>query len=142
MERAGYHVAGFVLEPLAASYATVTDDERELGVALVELGAGSSDVAIFEDGKFRHLATFGFAGAHVTSDIAQGLSVTQSDAERLKERYGCAFQPLVDPTEVIELPGTPGQGAREAPGKGGTTWAGRSRRTRSSRRSSARCSTR
>ena len=115
VERAGYHVAGFVLEPLAASYATVTDDERELGVALVELGAGSTDLAVFQDGKFRHLATFGFAGSHVTNDIAQGLSVTQAEAERLKERYGCAFQPLVDPTEMIELPGTQGQGAREAP---------------------------
>ena len=72
-------------------------------------------MAIFHDGKFRHLATFGFAGAHVTSDIAQGLSVTQADAERLKERYGIAYPPLVDASEMIELPCTPGQGARQAP---------------------------
>ena len=112
VERAGYHVAGFVLEPLAASFATVTEDERELGVALVELGGSSTDLAIFHDEKFRHLWTFGFAGAHVTSDIAMGLSVTQADAERLKERYGLAYRPLVDPQETIELPSPAGQEPR------------------------------
>jgi cell division protein FtsA len=112
IERAGYHVAGFVLEPLAASYATVTEDERELGVALVELGGSSTDLAIFHDEKFRHLWTFGFAGAHVTSDIAMGLSVTQADAERLKEQYGVAYRPLVDPQETIELPSPAGQEPR------------------------------
>ncbi len=110
VERAGYHVAGFVLEPLAASYATVTEDEKELGVALVELGGSSTGLAIFHDDKFRHLWTFGFAGAHVTSDIAMGLSVTQADAERLKERYGIAYRPLVDPQETIELPSPAGGG--------------------------------
>ncbi len=115
VERAGYDVAGFVLEPLAASYATITEDEKELGVALVELGGGSTDLAIFQDGKFRHVSTIGFAGAHITSDIAQGLSVTQADAEGLKEKYGLAYEPLVDPSELIELPGTEGQGPREVP---------------------------
>jgi cell division protein FtsA len=115
VERAGYHVAGFVLEPLAASFATLSDDEKELGVALVELGGGSTDLAIFHDGKFRHVGTFGYAGSHITSDIAQGLSVTQTDAERLKERYGVAYRPLADPGEMIDLPGTPGQGARQVP---------------------------
>jgi cell division protein FtsA len=113
VERAGYDVSGFVLEPLAASYATITEDERELGVALVELGGGSTDLAIFHDGKFRHVATLGFAGAAITSDIAQGLSVTQADAESLKEKYGLAYEPLVDPAEMIELPGTTGQGPRQ-----------------------------
>lgn len=113
VERAGYDVVGFVLEPLAASCATITEDEKELGVALVELGGGSTDLAIFQDGKFRHVATLGFAGAHITSDIAQGLSVTQADAEALKERFGLAYEPLVDPSELIELPGTAGQGERQ-----------------------------
>ncbi len=115
VERAGYRIEGFVLEPLAASYATITEDEKELGVALVELGGGSTDLAIFQDGKFRHVATMGFAGAHITSDIAQGLSVTQADAEGLKEKFGLAYEPLVDPSELIELPGTEGQGTREVP---------------------------
>jgi cell division protein FtsA len=113
VERAGYDIRGFVLEPLAASYATITEDERELGVALVELGGGSTDLAIFQDGKFRHVSTVGFAGAAITSDIAQGLSVTQADAEALKEKYGLAYEPMVDPAEMIELPGTQGQGPRQ-----------------------------
>ena len=113
VERAGYSIAGFVLEPLAASMAVITEDERELGVALVELGGGSTDLVIFQDGKFRHVNTIGFAGGHITSDIAQGLSVTQADAEGLKAQYGVAYPPLVDPSEMIELPGTQGQGPRQ-----------------------------
>jgi len=115
IERAGYDIAGFVLEPLAAASATITDDERELGVALVEIGGGSTNLAIFHDGKFRHVSTVGFAGGAVTSDIAQGLSVTQTDAEALKEKYGLAYEPLVDPAEMIEIPGTSGQGPRQVP---------------------------
>lgn len=113
VERAGYRVAGFVAEPLAASFATITDDERELGVALVELGGGSTDLAIFHDGKLRDIQTFNFAGGSITSDIAQGLSVTQTDADALKEKFGVAYEPLVDPAEMIELPGTQGQGPRQ-----------------------------
>lgn len=114
VERGGYRVAGLVLEPLAASLAVLTPEERELGCALVELGAGSTGLAIFKEGKIRHYGSLPYAGAHVTNDIVQGLGVTQADAEKLKERYGCAYTPLVDPEETIELPGTPGQGARPA----------------------------
>lgn len=114
VERARYHVAELVLEPLAAALAVLSDDERELGCALVELGGGSTTVAVFHDGKLRHLASLRYAGSHVTNDIVQGLSVTQGDAERLKERWGVAYTPLVDPAEVIELPSTAGQGPREA----------------------------
>ncbi len=92
----------------------LTDDERELGVALVEVGGGSTGVAIFHEGKIRHLASIKFAGTHVTSDMMQGLGVTQADAERLKERHGVAYQPLVDASEMINLPSTPSQGARQA----------------------------
>jgi cell division protein FtsA len=113
VERAGYHVSGFVLEPLAASYATISDDEKELGVALVELGGGSTDLAVFQDGKFRHVGTFGFAGSHITSDLAQGLAVTQAEAERLKEGFGIAYEPMAVPGELLELAGTAGQGARQ-----------------------------
>jgi len=90
VERARYRVGDLVLEPLAASYAVLTDDERELGVALVEVGGGSTGVAIFHEGKIRHLASIKFAGTHVTSDMMQGLGVTQADAERLKEAAGVA----------------------------------------------------
>ena len=115
VERAGYTVKQLVLEPLASALAVLTDDEKELGVALVELGAASTDVAIFHEGKIRHLGTIGFGGQHVTSDIVHGLGVTQADAERLKERYGCAYEPLVNPAEVIRLPSTVAQGDRQIP---------------------------
>ncbi|HXQ27754.1 MAG TPA: cell division protein FtsA [Gemmatimonadales bacterium] len=113
VQRAGYRVADLVLEPLAASYAVLTDDEKELGVGLVEVGGGSTGVAIFHEAKIRHLASLKVAGTHVTSDLVQGLGVTQADAERLKERHGVAYQPLVDASEMITLPSTPGQGARQ-----------------------------
>jgi cell division protein FtsA len=114
VERAGYRVAEVVLEPLAAALAVLTEEEKELGCALVELGGASTNVAIFQDGKIRHLASLRYAASHVTSDIVQGLGVTQADAERLKERSGVAYMSLVDPDEVIELPSTPGQGPRQA----------------------------
>ncbi len=113
VERAGYRIDGFVLEPLASSAATISPDEKELGVAAVELGGGSTTLAIFHDGKFRHMWPFGYAGSHVTSDIAQGLSVTQADAETLKEKYGLAYEPLVDPAEMIEIAGPGAQGQRQ-----------------------------
>jgi cell division protein FtsA len=115
VERAGYKVKHLVLEPLASALAVLTEDEKELGVALVELGAASTDVAVFHEGKIRHLGTIGFGGSHVTSDIVHGLGVTQADAERLKERYGCAYEPLVDPADVIRLPSTVAQGDRQIP---------------------------
>jgi cell division protein FtsA len=115
VERAGYKVKHLVLEPLASALAVLTEDEKELGVTLVELGAASTDVAIFHEGKIRHLGTIGFGGSHVTGDIVHGLGVTQADAERLKERYGCAYEPLVDPADVIRLPSTVAQGDRQIP---------------------------
>jgi cell division protein FtsA len=114
IERAGYRVNELVLEPLAAAQAVLTDEERELGCALVELGGGSTTVAIFHYDKLRHLSSDRCAGSYVTSDLVHGLSITQTDAERLKERWGVAYTPLVDPEEVVELPGTPGQGPRQA----------------------------
>jgi cell division protein FtsA len=114
VERAKYRVADLVLEPLAASFTVLTDDEKELGVALVEVGGGSTGVSIFHDGKIRYLASIKYAGAQVTADLVQVLGVTQADAERLKERHGVAYAPLVDPSEMVTLPSTPGQGARQA----------------------------
>ena len=115
VERAGYKVRDLVLEPLASALAVLTDDERELGVALVEMGAGTTDVAVFHEGKIRHIGTVGYGGANVTNDIVQGLGVTQADGERIKERYGCAYEPMVDPEDVISLPGTAAQGERQIP---------------------------
>jgi cell division protein FtsA len=115
VEKAGYHVKELVLEPLASALAVLTEDEKELGVALVEMGAGTTDIAIFHEGKIRHLATVSYGGSNVTSDIVHGIGVTQSDAERLKERYGCAYEPMVDPDDIVELPSTVAQGERHVP---------------------------
>ncbi len=114
VERAGYHVGEFVLEPLAASLGVLTPDEVELGCALIELGGGSTNVAIFHNGKIRHTASLLCAGGHVTSDIVHGLQVTQQDAERLRERFGAAYEPLVPEGDTLDLPSTPAQGARTA----------------------------
>ena len=114
VERAGFHVGEFVLEPLAASLAVLTPDERELGCAIVELGGGSTNVSVFQAGKIRHTASLLCAGGHVTGDLVHGLQVTQIEAERLKERYGSAYEPLVPDGDLIDLPSTPGQGPRNA----------------------------
>ncbi len=115
VERAGYRVSELVLEPLASALSVLTDDEKELGVALVEMGAGTTDVAVFHEGKIRHLGTIAYGGLNVTSDLVHGLGVTQADAERLKEQYGAAYEPLVPHDEKIRLPSTGAQGDREIP---------------------------
>ena len=114
VERAGFSVGEFVLEPLAASLAVLTHDERDLGCALVELGGGSTKVSVFHVGKIRHFASLMFAGQHVTNDIVHGLQVTQQEAERIKQRFGAAYEPLASDDDTFELPGTPGQGVRMA----------------------------
>src|SRR5919112_1888355 len=113
VQQAGYRVKELVLEPLASALSVLTEDEKELGVALIEMGAGETDVAIFHEGKIRHLGTINFGGNAVTNDLVHGLKVTPDDAERLKERFGCAYEPMADVDKLIPLPGTVGQGARE-----------------------------
>src|SRR5205807_680920 len=103
---AGEHVSARTSPGVVA----VSGDE----VTAVDVGGGSTGVAIFHEGKIRHLASLKYAGTHVTSDLVAGLGVTQADAERLKERHGIAYQPLVDASEMINLPSTPSQGARQA----------------------------
>lgn len=112
IERAQCRVRELVLEPLASAQAVLTEEEREAGVALLELGAGSTDLVVFHEGKIRHLGTMPVGGHTVTSDLVQGLGITQSDAERLKEAYGCAYEPLIDPAQVIAMPSTGTQGER------------------------------
>ncbi len=117
VEKAGWHVGEFVLEPLAASLAVLTAEEREAGAVLVELGAGSTSVAIFQGGKLRHTAALRFAGGHVTSDLVHGLQITQAEAERIKVAYGSAYEAMVPEVEVIELPAAGGHPSRHTPRK-------------------------
>jgi cell division protein FtsA len=104
IEKAGFKVKELVLEPLASALAVLSEEQKEAGVALVELGAGTTDVAIFHEGKIRHIGSLAFGGNNVTADIVHGLSVTQNDAEALKEAYGCAYEPLLAGDEVIAVP--------------------------------------
>lgn len=110
VQRAGYRVQELVLEPLAAARSVLTEDEKEVGVAMVEMGAGTTKIAAFYEGEIRHVAILPIGGATVTSDLVKGLSVPFAEARRAKEQYGVAFAQLVDPQETVELPGpSPGQ---------------------------------
>ena len=111
VSRAGYRIEATIHEPLATAQAVVTEDEKDVGVALVDLGASTTELAIFRDGKVRHLASIPWGGGTVTNDLAKGLSVTYAEAERAKEAYGAAYAQLVDPRETVEMPG-PGPGSR------------------------------
>ena len=110
VSRAGYRIERTVHEPLATSLAVVTPDEKDVGVALVDLGGSTTELAIFRDGKMRHLASIPWGGGTVTNDLAKGLSITYAEAEKAKDRHGAAFAQLVDPRETVELPG-PGPGS-------------------------------
>jgi len=112
IQQSGYQVRDLVLEPLASSHGVLTDDERELGVALVDIGGGTTDIALFNEGSIRHTAVIGLGGNSVTNDIAIGLRTPARDAERIKERYGAALAAMVDPDEEIVVPHMAGQGER------------------------------
>ena len=110
VQRAGYRVQELVLESLAAARSVLTEDEKEVGVAMVEVGACTTNLAAYCDGELRHIAVLPFGGATVTNDLVRGLSVPFAEAKRAKEHFGVAFAQLVDPQETVELPGpSPGQ---------------------------------
>jgi cell division protein FtsA len=109
VKKAGLEVWDLVLQPLASSYALLTPDEEELGVALVDLGGGTTDFAIFYDGSIRHTGVIGLGGKNVTNDIAIGLRTPVDRAEEIKKLYGCAMSGLVDSDETIEVPGVGGR---------------------------------
>jgi cell division protein FtsA len=109
--RAGYQIEATIHEPLASARAVLTEDERDVGIALIELGGGTTELSIFRDGKMRHLASIPWGGGTVTNDLAKGLAVTYTEAEKAKETFGVAFAQAVDPREMVDLPG-PGPGTR------------------------------
>ncbi len=109
IEKAGYEVADIVLEPLASSLAVLHPDEREVGVALVDIGGGTTDIAVFEDKTIRHTAVVAVAGNKVTDDIRKGLGVLQEQAERLKRQFGAAVVDLVQEDQEIQIPGIGGR---------------------------------
>jgi cell division protein FtsA len=105
VRRCGLEVDQLVLNPSASSQAVLTQDEMDLGVALVDIGAGTTDVAIFTGGSVRHTAVIPIAGDLITSDIAMALRTPTKDAEEIKVEYGVAKQMLADATEQVEVPG-------------------------------------
>ena len=109
IEKAGYDVADIVLEPLASSHAVLHDDEREVGVALIDIGGGTTDIAVFEDRTIRHTAVVAVAGNKVTDDIRKGLGILHDQAERLKRQFGVALVDLVDSDPQIDIPGIGGR---------------------------------
>jgi len=111
-ERTGLHVADLVLEPLAAAEAVLAPEEKELGVALVDLGGGTTDVLVFHQGALKHTAVLSLGGNHVTSDVAAGLRTPFRDAELLKLRSGCALARLVGRDQSVEVPSVGGRTPR------------------------------
>jgi cell division protein FtsA len=105
VRRCGLEVADLVLQPLASSKAVLTEDETELGVALVDIGGGTTDIAIFTQGAIRHTAVIAIAGDQVTNDIAMALRTPTPEAEDIKLAHGLAKQVLADPADRIEVPG-------------------------------------
>ncbi|MDP4576383.1 MAG: cell division protein FtsA [Burkholderiaceae bacterium] len=112
IRRCGLEVEELILQPLASSHAVLTEDERELGVALVDIGGGTTDIAIFAGGAIRHTAVIPIAGDQITNDIAMALRTPTRDAEEIKCRHGVAKQTLVDPSAGFEVPGLGDRGPR------------------------------
>ncbi len=113
VRRCGLEVDDIILEQLAASAAVLTDDERDLGVCLVDIGGGTTDIAVFVDGAIRHTAVIPIAGDQVTNDIAVALRTPTQYADDLKIKYACALRQLTNPDETIEVPSVGDRPARK-----------------------------
>lgn len=112
VRRCGLEVDDIILEQLASSHAVLTEDEKELGVCLIDIGGGTTDIAVFTQGSIRHTAVIPIAGDQVTNDIAVALRTSTQCAEAIKLKYACALSRLADPDEMVEV-----SGASERPGR-------------------------
>jgi cell division protein FtsA len=113
VRRCGLEVRDLILQPLASALAVITDDEKDLGVCLIDIGGGTTDVAVFTHGAIRHTAVIPIAGDQITNDIAMALRTPTKDAEDIKQRFGCALSQLADPQEMVEVPGVGERASRE-----------------------------
>ncbi len=111
-QRGGFDVADIVLEQLASSESVLSPDEKELGVALLDIGGGTTDIAIFVDGAIKHTAVLSIGGNHLTNDIAVGLRTPMAEAEKIKQQYGCCLSSMVGKEETIEVPSVGGREPR------------------------------
>ena len=105
VKRGGLEIDDLILEPLASSMSVLSDEEKEAGVCLVDIGGGTTDVAIFHDGIIRHTAVIPFGGNIITTDIKEGLKVMQNQAELLKTKFGKAIAEEANPNEIVSIPG-------------------------------------
>ncbi len=112
VRRCGLEVDDIILEQLASSHSVLTEDEKELGVCLVDIGGGTTDIAIFTEGSIRHTAVIPIAGDQVTNDIAVALRTPTQYAEEIKIKYACALTQLANPEETIEVPSVGERAAR------------------------------
>ena len=110
--RCGLQVADLVLDALGSAEAVLEDDEKELGVALIDIGGGTADIALFSDGALVHTAVLPLGGGHVTNDIAVGLRTPLESAEQIKKKYGCALPNLVEEDDTMEVPSVGGRDPR------------------------------
>lgn len=113
IKRCGIEVSDLILQPLASSEAVLTEDEKELGVCLVDIGGGTTDIAVFKNGAIRHTAVVPIAGDQVTNDIAVAFRTPTQSAEDIKIKHGCALRQLAEPREVVEVPGVDGREPRQ-----------------------------
>jgi len=113
VRRCGLEVRDVMLQPLASAKSVLNDDEKDLGVCLMDIGGGTTDIAVFTGGAIRHTAVIPIAGDQVTNDIAMTLRTPTKEAEELKVRYGCALRQLADPNDIIEVPGVGERGPRK-----------------------------
>jgi cell division protein FtsA len=114
-QRCGLQVAELVLQPLASAESVLHEDERELGVVLIDIGGGTTDITIFNEGSIVHSSVITVGGNHITNDIAVGLRTPSGEAERIKQRWGCAVTAIIDPSDEIEVPSVGGRSARRLP---------------------------
>ncbi len=110
--RTGLNVTDIVLQPLASSVAVLSDDEKELGVCLVDIGGGTTDIAIFSGGSIVHTAVLALGGNNLTDDLAVGLRTPSYEAEKLKQKHGCCLSSMVGKDEMVEIPSVGGRPAR------------------------------
>ena len=111
--KAGLNVIDIVLEPLASAQAVLSDDERELGVCMIDIGGGTTDIAVFQDGSIKETAVLGLGGYHLTNDIAVGLRTPFDEAERIKKKFGLASARYLAGDDVLSVPSVGGRRPRE-----------------------------